>query len=496
MIKSARNQSPDLVRDELRQKKKTWNKEVSSLIDDVINFKKLINGSPNTFFQQKSRLIDPIPGNPGEILSKLTSRYNDIAQKAQDITEHQKNYSENKRKKPSQEIKKAFLDLEDTNLLSEGSNIFSRYFTKILNPTFGPFGWGEGGKARRTRIGLLDSLADLYKNLRKFERELGSGYLYRTIPSAEDVANANASFKDAQRSWNTIISLFARTVNKTVDDISKEEKERKEREKTKEKPTEKPPETVDGEAGKEKEKSSSTDTPTVSTDSGDSEPRKRRRKKPESSDNESGTTDIEQKPAIPTSSSVEQEEEKNELKSSSLQQKFNSFSNELLKNDIARSIRGLFIAYNRLPVGATEKPTILNMIENQMDRLEKSSNTPEDQGLAVASFLANYYLLSLGKDLPAEQAVDAYRDAMSADITSVSKETREIINDIMNSLEREFNPESLISMFSKVNENIESIKSKYDEILYPGLSSEERRRLREKRLRDTATDLSRVYPRQ
>ena len=48
MIIDARKKSLDPIQEELREKKSVWNKEVSEFINNLIQFKKLINGRKKT----------------------------------------------------------------------------------------------------------------------------------------------------------------------------------------------------------------------------------------------------------------------------------------------------------------------------------------------------------------------------------------------------------------------------------------------------------------
>lgn len=98
MIKSARKTSTDPIQEKLRQNKDSWNKEVSGLINDLIHFKRLVNGWPNKFFDERSKIIEPIPANPSKILSDLMNTYNKINQIGKNIIEEQVQYSKNRKK--------------------------------------------------------------------------------------------------------------------------------------------------------------------------------------------------------------------------------------------------------------------------------------------------------------------------------------------------------------------------------------------------------------
>ena len=99
LAKTARKPSSDPVQEKLRQDKANWNKETSLFINKVLHFKKLMNGAPNLFFKQKSKITQPIPSNPTSILSSLTTEFQELAQNASGIVEEQLNYAKNHRSK-------------------------------------------------------------------------------------------------------------------------------------------------------------------------------------------------------------------------------------------------------------------------------------------------------------------------------------------------------------------------------------------------------------
>ena len=53
----------DPAQEKLRQSKAAWNKSVSAFINDVIHFKKLMNGWPSKYFKERSKITLPIPAD-------------------------------------------------------------------------------------------------------------------------------------------------------------------------------------------------------------------------------------------------------------------------------------------------------------------------------------------------------------------------------------------------------------------------------------------------
>jgi hypothetical protein len=99
MIIDARKKSLDPIQEELREKKSVWNKEVSEFINNLIQFKKLINGSPSKFHMEKSKIFEPIPDNPVSILDSLIENFRDISVKGNEIISQQIDYSKVRKKK-------------------------------------------------------------------------------------------------------------------------------------------------------------------------------------------------------------------------------------------------------------------------------------------------------------------------------------------------------------------------------------------------------------
>lgn len=181
MDKIARKPSTDPNQEKLREAKAVWNKQISQFIDDLIQYKKLMNGHPNKFHMQKSRIIDPIPADPVTIIGSLANDFNEMAQRGSSIISQQLDYSKTRRQKQPKmpnvvqqqppvnnnaTLAVASSFEEKYDLKSEGSNVGSRLLTRILTPTIG---WGKSAKIRRFRMLLLNLAVRMHKSFENFE---------------------------------------------------------------------------------------------------------------------------------------------------------------------------------------------------------------------------------------------------------------------------------------------------------------------------------------
>jgi hypothetical protein len=178
MNKMARKPSADPVQEKLRQNKTVWNKEVSVFIDNLIHFKKMMNGMPSKFHQEKSNIKEPIPADPVTILGVLVSDFNEIAQKGNQITDEQLSYSKTRRKKqvvtPNQPanislppLKSSLDQIEELEVLA--SNKLTRFLSRLKGPWFGS---SPEARKRRHRISFLNSCVGLNKIYDELEYEI------------------------------------------------------------------------------------------------------------------------------------------------------------------------------------------------------------------------------------------------------------------------------------------------------------------------------------
>jgi len=236
MLKVARKSSTDPVQEKLRQSKQDWNKEVSTFINDLINFKKTMNGAPSKFFQEKSSIKDPIPADPATIIGVLADDFQQIAQKGNSIIKDQIEYSKVRKKRQMKQMNLPFPDnstppasssgpdlsqqlslplsassnnnelvklaesLESKySLEKEASNVITRFFAKLLNPTIG---FSEAARVRKYRMALLDNCIKTYRQLGKFQVEVVKS-------SKESINSSNTKLHEAWNTWRLVYTGFS-----------------------------------------------------------------------------------------------------------------------------------------------------------------------------------------------------------------------------------------------------------------------------------------------
>lgn len=256
MLKEAKS-PPDAVQQKLRQNKATVNKEMSSFINNLIHFKKLMNGAPNLFFKEKSKIINPIPADPATIIGSLAGDFQDIVSKSNAIIQEQINYSKNRRQKqlakpiatqqpigapaeaPKPDLAKQLAASDhasDYYFISEASNPLTRFFYRLLNPGIGLN--TEKARIRKYRISLLNSTLQIYKDLKKMQKAVvGSGaqsifVASQLLSKVENnyvfLANGLQAFKermpqgvaDTGGQIDVLPELKEETVNKSTDSLA------------------------------------------------------------------------------------------------------------------------------------------------------------------------------------------------------------------------------------------------------------------------------------
>ncbi len=195
MQKLARKPSSDPAQEKIRQSKASWNKEVTVFINDLISLKKTMNGWPSKFHKERSKINDPIPGDPNTILGVLASDFQELAQRGNQIIQYQIDYSKNRRKKQdkSPDLSKQlnlFSD-SDFNLISEGSNPVSRFFARMLNTSI--FG-GPEAASKRFRMAALSANIDIYDNLNRLQE-------YIVMSTPESIFNSQKVFQNILNQW-------------------------------------------------------------------------------------------------------------------------------------------------------------------------------------------------------------------------------------------------------------------------------------------------------
>jgi hypothetical protein len=240
MEKTARKPSTDPAQERLRQNKANWNKEVSAFVNDLIHFKKMMNGWPSKFFKERSRITQPVPADPATIIGSLAGDFQEIVNKGNGVIQEQLDYSKNRRqrqpkqmnlplpepgKTPAPEeskpvapdlskqlqlglgssgrqselIKLAFVFEDKYSLEAQASNPFSRFITKLFNPKFG---FGEGARIRRLRISMLDNCVAANKELKKLHKEIVKS-------SKESIMASHNMMNQVWGHWNAVNRLFS-----------------------------------------------------------------------------------------------------------------------------------------------------------------------------------------------------------------------------------------------------------------------------------------------
>jgi hypothetical protein len=210
MIKVATTQDP--VQMKLRLTKKQWNADAREWMDNWFHYKKLINGTPNKFYNQKGDIKNPIPADPVTILGVLISDFQQLAARANDIVNQQIEYSKNRRKKTTRQVGQVNVPNAppsnsnnvvasdfNYNLISEGSNAISRFFTRLITPTFGT---SEAARIRKYRMTLLDSCANIYKLLGKLQVSILSS-------DSNSISESRKILQDIYYKWVVVYKGFS-----------------------------------------------------------------------------------------------------------------------------------------------------------------------------------------------------------------------------------------------------------------------------------------------
>jgi hypothetical protein len=241
MEKTARKPSADPTQERLRQNKANWNKEVSAFINDLIHFKKMMNGWPSKFFKERSRITQPIPADPATIIGSLAGDFQEITNKGNAVIQEQLNYAKNRRQrqpkaptapaqpggappatpaapeapKPdlTQQLSRQPLAASEElssliKLASEletkyelevvASNPFSRFITRLFTPRIG---FGEAARIRQLRMTMLDACVKSYKELKRLHKEIvksGKG----------SIENSHKLMTMVTNHWNIVYSLM------------------------------------------------------------------------------------------------------------------------------------------------------------------------------------------------------------------------------------------------------------------------------------------------
>jgi hypothetical protein len=241
MLKEARKPSMDPQQEKLRQNKAVWNKDVSALVNDLIHFKKMMNGWPSKFFKERSRITSPIPADPATIIGSLANDFQEISNRGTSLIQEQAEYAKTRRQRQPKQLnlplqqpqkpgepapaaappapdltKQLSLGLNASasqialtklassfeskySLEKEASNPFSRFIARILTPRMG---FGEGARIRRLRRTMLDNCLKAYKDLKKLHKEI-------VRSSTASIPNSHKLMSSVWNNWNAVNRLFS-----------------------------------------------------------------------------------------------------------------------------------------------------------------------------------------------------------------------------------------------------------------------------------------------
>jgi hypothetical protein len=210
MIKTAKPSS-DPVQEKLRQNKKIWNKQVSEFADNLFRLKDMMNGKPSKFYPEKSSIKEPIPGDPVTIIGALAGDFQEIAQKGNALVQEQLSYSKSRKKKqpkqtlvrmpsvppagdtsPTDLSKQLAAQAEVYEMVALGSNVFTRFFAHLLNPSVGR---SPAARTRKYRMAMLKSAVEIYKDLVRLE-----SYIVESSP--ESIFTSNRLLTKIMGNWD------------------------------------------------------------------------------------------------------------------------------------------------------------------------------------------------------------------------------------------------------------------------------------------------------
>jgi hypothetical protein len=190
MPRAPTKKSTDPIQQALRDHKKDWNAQCSSIIGRLIALKRGINGKGDAKVGlPPSSIKEALPGEVNSLLGQLAGEFQELVGSAQGIVQEQASYSKNRRKPrpkgapkgqpmpqqaapnatpaPTEQVVENIGKMGSTNIELEalGSNPLTRAWA-YLSSLF------SGKEFRKERIGLLSIAANLYKHLLDLENHV------------------------------------------------------------------------------------------------------------------------------------------------------------------------------------------------------------------------------------------------------------------------------------------------------------------------------------
>lgn len=170
--KIARKQSSDPDQEHLREEKSKWNKHVSSLISEIIVFKRAVNGKGDIEEGLPSSSIKhPLPQEVMSYLSRVTSDFQTLSSGAARIFDGQKQYSEHRQKG---RLEQSLASNREYSLVKDASWWGSRLLSKVTL-------FSLHKDIKLARIKLLKELIFFRKDLKELESELLTGEQFKFI---------------------------------------------------------------------------------------------------------------------------------------------------------------------------------------------------------------------------------------------------------------------------------------------------------------------------
>lgn len=160
--------SSDPKQQQLRDRKKSWNKKIRDFTNDLISIKKVMNGAPSKFHNEVSKIQDPIPSDPASVLGVLASDFNEIVNEGNAIITQQIDYAKTRRQKQNApNPNQMSFNFAADDKVAEGSNKLTRFFSRFKGPVF--FGPESEREKRILRLNMLQICVELEEAFKELQ---------------------------------------------------------------------------------------------------------------------------------------------------------------------------------------------------------------------------------------------------------------------------------------------------------------------------------------
>ena len=340
-----------------------------------------------------------------------------LSQRCSKIISYQLEYSKNRKKKQLKATEPGYVkaEMQHVNLTSYASNTVSRFFARILNPSFGN---SEKHRIKRYRMTMLTSCVNISDNLEKLSRTIAQSSPESIFVSSQILNKIIDEFNFINKGFETFIN-------------SKDNK-------------------VKPNANSDKPKSDS-DEPKVVNDPEFDETEVKNNKRKVKKENVSKDKEVANKDIIAADQAVI--DYRNNVANfldfdlKKLNSLVISFVNSdmSIKNKISKE---LLIAYNQLLLDINSRnKTSGNSLKEIFEIINKS-----DLQVVAQSLMSKYF----GK-LQHQMSVFDKTSAIRLDIYNSAEDAKKIINKIMDLLEKDMNVNELALQFSNISELLYNI---------------------------------------